>query len=59
MRISGIIALVIGIVAVLGGYFLTGNNDVAGMLGGILMGVGGATTIGGLIAIAAPRPRMQ
>ncbi|ADK28258.1 hypothetical protein LJU02_02440 [Corynebacterium pseudotuberculosis] len=59
MRVKSLIAMVVGLVLFVGAHFMIGAYDVSSMLWSIIMGVGGAMAVGGLVGALCKEPRKQ
>ncbi|ARU45607.1 hypothetical protein [Corynebacterium silvaticum] len=59
MRVKSLIAIAVGLVLFVGSHFMLGAHDVNSMLGSIIMGIGGALAIGGLVGVLCKEPRKQ
>ncbi|MCS4489528.1 hypothetical protein N7326_02920 [Corynebacterium sp. ES2794-CONJ1] len=55
----GIVILILGVVLLIASYFLVGGHDIAGMVGSIGLGIGGAGVVSGIVLAIIKEPRKQ
>lgn len=58
-RTKGVILLIVGIVLLLISRTLLGANDVNALLGGLCIGIGGASVVSSLVFLLGKEPEMQ
>ena len=58
-RTKGVILLIVGIVLLLISRTLLGANDVNALLGGLCIGIGGASLVSSLVFLLGKEPEMQ
>lgn len=58
-RTKGVILLIVGIVLLLISRTLLGANDVNALLGGLCIGIGGASVVSSLVFLLSKEPEMQ
>jgi len=58
-RTKGVILLIVGIVLLLISRPLLGAHDVNALLGGLCLGIGGASVVSSLVFLLGKEPEMQ
>ncbi|AIT88497.1 hypothetical protein [Corynebacterium ulcerans] len=59
MRVKSFIAIVVGLVLFVGSHFMINAHDINSMIASIIMGIGGAIVVGGLVGVLCKEPRKQ
>lgn len=59
MRVKSFIAIAVGLVLFVGSHFMINAHDINSMIASIIMGIGGAIVIGGLVGVLCKEPRKQ
>ncbi|MDO5097705.1 MAG: hypothetical protein Q4D85_03030 [Corynebacterium sp.] len=59
MRVKGLFFLIVGIAMFASAYLLLGGHDLNALYAALLMGIGGASVITGLVFVLGKPSRMQ
>ncbi|AEG81048.1 hypothetical protein AY498_10415 [Corynebacterium ulcerans] len=59
MRVKSFIAIAVGLVLFVGSHFMINAHDINSMIASIIMGIGGAIVVGGLVGVLCKEPRKQ
>lgn len=59
MRVKSFIAIAVGLVLFVGSHFMINAHDINSMIASIVMGIGGAIVVGGLVGVLCKEPRKQ
>ncbi|GJJ39714.1 hypothetical protein CULCOIPH004_01250 [Corynebacterium ulcerans] len=59
MRVKSFIVIVVGLVLFVGSHFMINAHDINSMIASIIMGIGGAIVVGGLVGVLCKEPRKQ
>ncbi|AKA96063.1 hypothetical protein VH15_01310 [Corynebacterium ulcerans] len=59
MRVKSFIAIAVGLVLFVGSHFMINAHDINSMIASIIMGIGGALVVGGVVGALCKEPRKQ
>ncbi|AIU32104.1 MULTISPECIES: hypothetical protein [Corynebacterium] len=59
MRVKSFIAIAVGLVLFVGSHFMINAHDINSMIASIIMGIGGAIVVGGVVGALCKEPRKQ